>query len=478
MSLPFLNPKRRRRSERCKIEASRRKILLRKHRGALPWFILVVAGGVATAGSDLDRRIDTELPSLLEIYEDLHLNPELSFEEKESAARLAAELGRLGFEVTENVGRYDDPGLTAYGLVAVLRNGAGPTVMLRTDLDALPVEEKTGLPYASRRPGVMHACGHDIHMTSFLGAARLLTGMREQWSGTLVMIGQPAEERGAGARAMLADGLFQRFPRPDAAIALHVTDGLPAGKVGPREGYMLASADSVDITIFGSGGHGAMPHLAKDPIVLAAQTILALQTIVSREVEALEPAVVTVGAIEAGTKHNIIPSEARLQLTVRAFDPEVRLQVISAIERIASGIALAAGIPPDRSPSVVVADESTPATYNDPELTRRVTAALRRELGDRNVVEGSRVMAAEDFSVYGLQEPRVPITMFWLGVADPASLARAAGGGPAVPPLHSAEFAPLPGPSIRTGARALAAAALEAFASGPDDVADPAGASR
>jgi amidohydrolase len=350
--------------------------------------------------------------------------------------------------------------------------------MLRTDLDALPVEEKTGLPYASRRPGVMHACGHDIHMTSFLGAARLLTGMREQWSGTLVMIGQPAEERGAGARAMLADGLFQRFPRPDAAVALHVTDGLPAGKVGPREGYMLASAVSVDITIFGSGGHGAMPHLAKDPIVLAAQTILALQTIVSREVEALEPAVVTVGAIESGTKHNIIPSEARLQLTVRAFDPDVRLQVLAAIERIASGIALAAGIPPDRAPSVVVADESTPSTYNDPELTRRVTAALRRELGVRNVVEGARVMAAEDFSVYGLQEPHVPITMFWLGVADPALLARAAAGGPAVPPIHSAEFAPLPGPSIRTGARALAAAALEAFASGPDDVADPAGGYR
>jgi amidohydrolase len=435
---------------------------MHKHRCVLPWaFTLLLAAGVVSGGSDLDRRLDAELPSLLAIYEDLHRNPELSFEERETAGKLAGELGRLGFEVTENVGRYDDPALTAYGVVAVFRNGAGPTVMLRTDLDGLPVEEATGLPYASRAPGVMHACGHDIHMTSFLGSARLLAGMRDDWSGTLVMIGQPAEEHGAGARAMLRDGLFERFPRPDAAIALHVKDGLPAGKVGPREGYMLASADSVDITLYGSGGHGAMPHLTKDPVVLAAQTILALQTIISREVDPLEPAVVTVGSIDAGTKHNIISSEARLQLTVRAFDPEVRLQVIEAIARIAEGTALAAGIPPDRFPSVVVADETTPSTYNDPELTRRMTEVLRRELGEENVVQGVRVMAAEDFSVYGLQEPRVPISMFWLGVADPEAVARAAAGGPAVPPLHSAEFAPVPGPSIRTGARALTAAALD-----------------
>jgi amidohydrolase len=429
---------------------------------------LVLTAGTASAASDLDRRIEAELPSLLSIYEDLHRNPELSFEERETAVKLAGELRRLGFDVTEQVGRYQDPRLTSYGVVAVLRNGPGPVVMLRTDLDGLPIQESTGLPYSSRRPGVMHACGHDIHMTSFLGAARLLAAMREDWSGTLLMIGQPAEERGAGARAMLQDGLFERFPRPNAAIALHTTDGLAAGKVAPREEYMLASADSVDVTVYGSGGHGAMPHLTKDPVVLAAQIILALQTIVSRELSPLEPAVVTVGAIEAGTKHNIISSEARLQLTIRAFNPEVRLAIIEAIQRITKGTALAAGVPEDRLPKVLVADEATPSTYNDPLLTRRVTAALRRELGEENVVEGSRVMAAEDFSVYGLQEPRIPITLFWLGVSDPARLARAAAGGNPVPPLHSAEFAPLPGPAIRTGSRALAAAALDLFTAEPN----------
>jgi amidohydrolase len=415
-------------------------------------------------GAELDSRLDAEIPSLVALYQHLHRTPELSFEERETSQTVAGELRRLGFEVTERLGRYNDPALTSYGVVALLRNGPGPTVMLRTDLDALPVTEQTGLPYASERHGVMHACGHDVHMTSFLGAARLLAGMRDRWAGTLMMIAQPAEERGSGARAMIADGLFARFPRPDFAVALHVDEDLPAGTVGSREGFLLASADSVDITIRGVGGHGAVPQDTRDPVVLAALTILALQTIVAREVDPLEPAVVTVGSIHAGTKHNIIPDEARLQLTVRAFDPEVREQLLAAIERITLGIARAAGVPPDREPVVTVADEFTPSTYNDPDLTRRATAVLERALGKANVVPASRIMAAEDFSLYGMQEPRIPATMFWLGITDPALAARAQSEGAAIPSLHSAEMAPLPEPSIRTGAKALAAIALDLMA--------------
>jgi amidohydrolase len=433
---------------------------------------LVLLLAPAAAQDALDAQIAAELAALRASYEHLHRHPELSYQEKQTATYLAGELRRLGFAVSENVGNYGVPGRNAYGVVGVLRNGAGPTVLLRTDLDALPVEEKTGLPYASRvrallddrEVPVMHACGHDMHMTAWLGAARMLVRLRDRWQGTLVMIGQPAEERGAGARALLRDGLYTRFPRPDAVVALHVSADLPAGKIGYREGYALASADSVDITVFGAGGHGAYPHRTKDPIVIAAQLVLALQTIVSREIAPLEPAVVTVGSFHAGTKHNIIPDEAHLQLTVRAYKPEVREQILAAIRRLARGVALSAGIPEDRLPRVVHSEEeSTPATYNDPALTERLAGALKHALGETNVVRTDPVMGAEDFSHYGLEQPRVPICMLWLGAADPQRLEAARAAGTTLPGLHSAEFAPVVEPVIQTGVKALTTAALELF---------------
>ncbi|MCL6564828.1 MAG: amidohydrolase [Acidobacteriia bacterium] len=434
--------------------------------------LLATLAAPVPAQEDLDALITRELAALRASYEHLHRHPELSYQEKQTAAYLAGELRRLGFEVTENVGDYGVAGRTSYGLVAVLRNGAGPTVLLRTDLDALPVEEKTGLPYASRvralldgsEVPVMHACGHDMHMTAWLGAARLLVRLRERWQGTLVLIGQPAEERGAGARAMLRDGLYTRFPRPDAVVALHVSPDIPAGKIGYREGYALASADSVDITVYGAGGHGAYPHRTKDPIVIASQLVLALQTIVSREIAPLEPAVVTVGSFHAGTKHNIIPDQAHLQLTVRAYKPEVREHILEAIRRIARGVALAAGLPEDRLPRVVHSEEeATPSTYNDPALTERLAGALKQALDEANVVRTEPVMGAEDFSRYGLEEPRVPICMLWLGAADLRRLEAARAAGTTLPGLHSAEFAPVVEPAIQTGVKALTTAALELF---------------
>lgn len=422
------------------------------------------------AQGDLDQRIAKEMDWLVATYQHLHQNPELSTEEKETSALVARELRRLGFEVTEKVGKYESSDRVSYGVVAVLRNGAGPTVLVRTEMDALPVEEKTGLPYASRvrvktgegEVGVMHACGHDLHMTVFLGTARMLAQMKDEWRGTLVMIGQPAEERVSGARAMLRDGLYTRFPRPDYALALHDMPLIPAGKVGWHEGPTLASSDSVDITVRGVGGHGAAPHMTKDPIVTASEIVLALQTIVSREVNPFDSAVVTVGSFHAGTKHNIIPDEAHLQLTVRAFKPDVRDKILASIQRITQGIAAAAGVPAERAPLVQIhQNESISPTINDPGLTRRVAAALERALGKENVVLGEPVMAAEDFGLYGLEDPKLPISMFWLGAMDPVRLREAQEGRARVPSLHSSEFAPLPEPAIRTGVKAMTAAVLD-----------------
>ncbi len=369
------------------------------------------------AQSDLDQRINKEADSLLVTYKHLHENPELSTQEKETSALLAADLKKSGYEVTDHFGQYADSSLTSYGIVAVLRNGPGPTVYVRTDMDALPIIENTGLAYASHvkvkraggEVGVMHACGHDLHMTVFLGTARMLAQLKDRWSGTVILIGQPAEETVVGAQAMLRAGLFTKFPKPDYVLALHDSSAIPAGTVSWHAGPLLAGADSVDITVRGYGGHGAAPQAGKDPIVIASEVVVALQTIVSREMDPQLPTVVTVGSFHAGTKHNIIPDEAHLQLTVRTMNPVHREKVLAAIARITNGIAAAAGIPAERAPIIEVAQDHVPATINDVALANRVGASLERALGKENVIPGEPVMASEDFSLFALEEPKPPI---------------------------------------------------------------------
>ncbi len=406
--------------------------------------------------------VEREYADLSQLYRHLHANPELSFQEAKTAARLQQELARAGFTVAGNVG--------GHGVVGVFKNGNGPTVLIRTDLDALPVKEQTGLPYAStakatdesgREVEVMHACGHDAHITCLVGVARVLAQVKEKWKGTVVLIGQPAEERGGGARAMLKDGLFEKFPRPDFCLALHVAADLPAGTVGPVTGHAFASVDSVDITVRGVSGHGAWPHLTKDPVVLASEIILALQTIVSREIKPGEPAVVTVGSIHGGTKHNIIPEEVKLQLTLRSYTDDVRAQTIAAVQRITRGLGLAAGLPEDRLPLVKVEDEFTPALNNDPALTRRIAGAFQTWLGKDKIVEHEPVMGGEDFSEYGRTRDKIPITLFWLGAVTPDVFAESRRTGKALPSLHSSLFRPEPELTIKTGITAMTAAALE-----------------
>ena len=412
--------------------------------------------------NDIQRRTNLEYASLEQLYKHLHSNPELSLHEEQTATQIAEELEKAGFSVTRHVG--------GHGVVGVLKNGAGPTVLVRTDLDALPVTENTGLDYASRvrvkddqgnEVGVMHACGHDVHMAAFIGTARVLSRLKDKWRGTLVFIGQPAEERGAGAAAMLADGLFTKFPQPDCCLAYHVDAALPAGTVGYCEGYALANVNSIDITIRGVGGHGAYPHTTKDPIVIAAQTVLALQTIVSREIKPLEAAVVTVGSIHGGTKHNIIPDEVHLQVTIRSYADAVRQQTIRAIERITKGLALAAGVPEDRLPIVKVGDEFTPSTYNEPALTKRLAMAMQAILGKDKVVSREPVMGGEDFGQYGRTEHKIPIAIFWLGTIAEERVQQNVSNGEPLPSLHSSQFAPLPEPTIKTGVTAMAAAVID-----------------
>ncbi len=417
---------------------------------------------VAQSHKALLEKRDQDYAYLFDLYQHLHRHPELSFHEEKTAARIAGELNKAGFEVTENVG--------GFGVVGILKNGKGPTILLRTDLDALPVKEETGKPYASKvqtkddsgkEVSVMHACGHDIHMTAFVGAARLLAGIKDQWKGTLVMIAQPAEERGAGAREMLKDGLFQRFPKPDYCVAQHVAATLPAGTVGCVPGYALANVDSVDIKVRGLGGHGAYPDTTKDPVVLAAQIVLALQTIVSREISPTDPAVVTVGSIHGGAKHNVIPNEVDLQLTLRSYTDEVREKTLAAIRRICKGLGQAAGLPDDLLPEIVVKNEFTPATYNDPELVGRLRKNLESLIGKDKVVTSEAVMAGEDFSRYGRTEDKIPICMFWLGAVEPGAMEESERSGKALPSLHSSLFAPDPEPTIKTGVANLVSAVLE-----------------
>ncbi|MGB8473412.1 MAG: amidohydrolase [Candidatus Acidiferrum sp.] len=422
------------------------------------------------AQGDLDQDIAKQENSLLATYKHLHEHPELSTQEKETSALIAAELRKDGYEVTDHFGQYDDPSVISYGIVAVMKNGPGPVVYVRTELDALPIVENTGLPYASHvkvkradgtEVGVMHACGHDLHMTVFLGTARTLVELKDRWSGTVVLIGQPAEETVGGAQAMLRAGLFQKFPKPDYVLALHDSAAVPAGKVSWHAGPLLAGADSVDIIVRGYGGHGAAPQVTKDPIVIASEIVVMLQTIVSREMDPQLPTVVTVGSFHAGTKHNIIPDEAHLQLTVRTMNPEQREKVLAAITRITNGVAAAAGVPAERAPIITVAEDHVPATINDAALSRRVGASLERALGKENVLAGEPIMASEDFSLFALADPKPPICMFWLGAADPAKLKDAMEKGTRLPGPHSSEFAPVPGPAIRTGVKAMTSAVMD-----------------
>ena len=414
---------------------------------------------------------DAELPSLLAIYKDLHTHPELSMHEERSAGIVAKELKLAGCEVTEHVGKYDKPGPSCFGVIGVMKNGAGPTVLVRTDLDALPVHEETGVPYAStvttksddgKDVPVMHACGHDIHMSTFIGTARALAKSKEKWHGTIIFVGQPAEETVGGARALLQDGLYTRWPKPNYALALHDDAEIETGKIGVTEGYAYANVDSVDVTVRGAGGHGAYPHKTKDPIVLSAGMINAWQTIASRENNPIDPLVITVGSIHGGTKHNIIPDEVKMQLTVRTYKKEVRDKVLAAIDRIAKGCATAAGLPPDKMPDVHVRqDESTAATYNNPELTRRVTAALKTALGSDKIIAKDPTMGAEDFCEYSLPDHSVPAFMFNVGAVDPAKAAESKKTGTPLPSLHSSKFAPVPEPTIRTGIIGMTSAVLD-----------------
>jgi hippurate hydrolase len=420
-------------------------------------FALLALLALSASAQSLDQRVQREIPTLLDTYQALHAMPELSTQEVKTSAYVAKRLRELGYEVTEKVGKYKEPDTTCYGVVAVMRNGTGPVVMVRSDMDALPIAEQTGLPYASQNAGVMHACGHDVHMTTLLGTAKILADLKSQWRGTVMLIGQPAEEIVRGAEGMLADGLYERFARPDFVVALHDWATLEAGKIGYRPGQFMAATDSLNLTIKGVGGHGAAPHSTKDPVVMAAETILALQTIASRERSPLDPVVVTVGKIEGGTKRNIIPDEVRLFLTVRTFSPEVRKRVLESIERIPKGIALVAGVPEDRAPLFEpLPAESVGSTFNDPALTERLATALGRELGKDNVVHIDPAMVSEDFGRFN-DGGKIPTALLALGAADPAKLA--AGTQPG---LHSSKFAPFdPSLVLRTGVRGAVSMVLE-----------------
>ena len=398
---------------------------------------------------------------ILALYKYLHANPELSWQEDKTADLLANKLEKLGFDVSRGIGKK--------GVVAIYENGAGPTLMIRADMDGLPVEEKTNLPYASKvrsinRSGievpVMHACGHDIHMAVLIGSANELIERSKEWSGTLIMILQPAEEVGQGSLAMLRDGLFEKFPRPDFNLALHVGSAGPAGSIGYHLGYSMANVDSVDIIVEGIGGHGAYPHTAVDPIVLSSQIVLALQTIVSREINPLEPAVVTVGSIHGGLKHNIIPDEVKLQLTLRSYSDDVRNKTISNINRIVRGQAIAAGLPNDKMPTVILKDEHTPALYNDPDFSNKVLDFIRNEIGPENVHEIPAVMGGEDFGRFGRQEPKIPSFLFWLGGVSKDDWERYQKGEITLASNHSPFFAPVPQPTLSTGVSAITSSAI------------------
>jgi len=411
----------------------------------------------------LRQAITADMPQLMALYRELHEHPELSMQEHRTSAKLAAEARKLGFDVTDKVG--------GTGVVAVMKNGTGPVLLIRADMDALPLEEQTGLPFASKvraaarsgiESGVMHACGHDTHMAGWIGTARRLAAMKDQWSGTLVMILQPGEETGEGAKAMLDDGLYTRFPKPQYALAFHDAAALPAGVIGITPGYALANVDSVDILVHGVGGHGAYPHTTRDPIVLASRIVMTLQTLVSRENDPANPAVVTVGSFHAGTKHNIISDEARLQLTVRSYTPEVRQMLLEGVKRIARGEAIAAGIPEDRMPEVTWREnEYTPAAFNTEKFSARALDLFTGQFGPERVTKTPAVMGGEDFSRYRLADKSIESLIFWVGGTPRKQWDAAGGNAQKLPSLHSPFWAPEADTVIATATEALTVAALD-----------------
>lgn len=418
----------------------------------------------APAAADTLRDATTrDLPSLMTLYRDLHANPELSQAEVRTAAKLAAEARKAGYSVTEGVG--------GTGVVAVLKNGDGPVVLIRADMDGLPVTEDTGLPFASKvrartaegvESGVMHACAHDTHMTAWVGTLRNLAAMKDQWRGTVVMIAQPAEENSAGALAMLKDGLLTRFPKPTHAIAFHNSAALPAGTIGVRSGPTFASVDSVDILVKGVGGHGAYPATTKDPIVLGARIVSALQTIVAREIDPLDSAVVTVGSFQGGTRHNIIPDQALLLLTVRAYTPQVRQQLLDAIARIATGEAVAAGVPQDRMPVVTVREPFTPPAVSNPDFAAHLKTLFTARFGPARVTDIAPTMAGEDFGRYAIADPKIQSVIYWVGGVPQDQWDKAqANGGKGLPSLHSPKWAPDAQKVIATATEAMTAAAID-----------------
>ncbi|SMQ74336.1 hippurate hydrolase [Altererythrobacter xiamenensis] len=426
--------------------------------------LIALALGTPVQANDLREDLAADMPELMELYRDLHANPELSFEEHKTAAKLAERMRALGFEVTEGVGQT--------GVVSVMKNGDGPVVMLRADMDGLPVVEQTGLPYASKvvatpasgvTTGVMHACGHDTHMTGFIGAAQLLAERKDEWQGTLVMILQPAEELGLGAIAMIEDGLYERFPKPEYVLAFHdAAAPAPAGTIGYTPGYALANVDSVDITVKGIGGHGAYPHTTIDPVVLASSIVMKLQTVVSRNTSPLDPAVITVGSFHAGAKHNIISDEAKLQLTVRSYSDESRKLLLDGIRRVARGEAITAGLPEELLPVVTVEEPYTPSTFNDPDFSEERAAAFAERFGEKRVMQWPAVMGGEDFSQFRRADPEnVKSMIFWISGTPDDMLTALEEEGKPLPSLHSPFWAPDAEKVIETAAEALASAALD-----------------
>jgi len=414
----------------------------------------------ADLGATIDQKIEQDLGGLVEYYKDLHRHPELSLNEHESARKIAQHLKAAGYSVTANVG--------GTGVVGTLPNGPGPTVLIRADMDALPVVEETDLPYRSQvtatgtdgqTVGVMHACGHDIHQACLIGTARVLAHTRKRWSGTVMIVAQPAEEIGAGARMMIEDGLFERFGRPDYCVALHASASHPVGTIAYTPGWALANVDSVDITIYGQGGHGSRPHETIDPVVAAAQVIVALQTIVSRRVDPVEHSVITVGSVHAGSKHNIIPNQAKMQLTVRSYSDETRRILLDGIRDVTVNTCRAMGCTKD--PKVVLTkDEFTPATFNDPDLAEAAAGVFRQVLGHEHVLRIKPVMGGEDFGRYAAHLS-VPGFIFWIGSVERGLYEASENpGGPSLPPIHSSKFAPDPEPTIRTGVRCMSSLAL------------------